>query len=66
MIQLCLFKKVFKLFLLVLFIMYIVRRSNWYDTFYTTCVQEIVFESKICIQSPDDRVFLYWEKILWM
>ena len=61
-IQLRLFKRVFKLFLLVLFIMYIVHRSNSYDTFYTTCVQATVVKSKIYIQSPDDRVFLYTRK----
>ena len=38
------------------------QRSNSYDTFYTTCVQATVFESKICIQSVDDRVFLYTRK----
>ena len=46
----------------MLLIMYNVHGSNSYDTFYTTCVQATVFESKICIQSPDDRVFLYTRK----
>ena len=42
--------------------MYIVHRSNSYDTFYTIGVQAIVFQSKIYIQSADDRVFLYTRK----
>ena len=54
------FKESFKLFLLVIFIMYIVHRSNSYDTFNTTCVQEIVFESKICIQTFTVRMSAYF------
>ena len=42
--------------------MYIVNRSNSCDTFYTTGVQATFFQSEICIQSPDDRVFLYTRK----
>ena len=43
--------------------MYIVHRSNSYDTFYTTGVQAIVFQSKIYIQSPEKGVFLYtWKR----
>ena len=42
--------------------MYIVHRRNSYDTFYTTGFQATVFQNKIYIQSPDDRVFLYTRK----
>ena len=40
--------------------MYIVHRSNSYDTFHTTCDQATVFESKICIQTFTVRMFAYF------
>ena len=40
--------------------MYIVYRSNSYDTAYTACVQAIVFESKICIQTFTVQMSAYF------
>ena len=54
------FQESFKTFLSVLFIMYIVHRSNSYDTFDTTCVQATVFESNICIQTFTVRMSAYF------